>query len=92
MILHWSVAPSSTLTKKRRQAGVQLKDGDVPDDTAIVTGPVQTGGGSLGFVPSDEHPSSIAQLKAANGDVRINLLLDKLLNEDANQLSAACTG
>ena len=38
MTLHWSVAPSSMLTKNRRQAGVQLKDGDVPDDTAIVTG------------------------------------------------------
>jgi hypothetical protein len=71
MILHWSAAPSSTLTKNRRQAGVQLKDGDVPDDIPIVTGPVQTGGASLGFVPSDEHPSSIAQLTAANGDVRI---------------------
>jgi hypothetical protein len=58
MILHWSAAPSSTLTKKRRQAGIQLKDGDVPDDTAIVTGPVQTGRASLGFVASDERTSA----------------------------------
>src|SRR5688500_6983189 len=55
MTSHWSSAPSSTIRKKSRQAGLQSKDGDVPEETSIVTGPVHSGSGPPGLVGSDEH-------------------------------------
>jgi hypothetical protein len=76
MMLHWSLAPSSMFTKKSRQAGAQLKDGDIPDETVIVTGPVQTGGASPGLVPSEEHASKIALTKGRDLNVRIDDLLE----------------
>jgi hypothetical protein len=70
MISHWSSAPSSTFRKKSRQAGLQSKVGDVPDDTSIDTGPVQSGSGPPGLVGSDEQ-AAIVQPKTTVRNVRI---------------------